>query len=296
MALAVVNTVLLSEKAELETYLDSFNKVEFLAVVKFILVTVIILPVLPNQDYTRFGLNPTRIWQIVILVSSVGFVGYFLSKRFGNKVSLWLSGILGGIVSSTATTVALGRIAQKSPEHSGMALQASILASAMMYVRILVLILVINPEFLPEMWWRLTLLFLVGVALSIRIRPSGESEEMATFPNLYNPFEIRPSIVFALAFVVLMIVTKLIEQRLGSTGLLVLSAVVGFTDITPYILSLLHPSAQMARPVVLALMLAMMSNTTAKSIYFASIVPDARRETFLRYGVWAALHIPLLIV
>jgi len=296
MALAVVNTVLLSEKAELETYLDKFDKVEFLAVVKFILVTVIILPVLPNQEYTSFGLNPTRIWQIVILVSSIGFVGYFLSKRFGNKVSLWLSGVAGGIVSSTATTVALARIAHKNPEHAGMALQASILASSMMYVRILVLILVINPAFLPAMWWRLTLLFLVGVVLSFRIRPSGESEEKAAFPNLQNPFEIRPSIVFALAFVVLMIVTKLIEQRLGSTGLLALSAVVGFTDITPYILSLLHPSAQMARSVVLALTVAMMSNTTAKSIYFASIVPEARRETFLRYGVWAALHIPLLVV
>ena len=296
MALAVVNTVLLSEKAELETYLDSFNKVEFLAVVKFILVTVIILPVLPNQEYTQFGLNPTRIWQIVILVSSIGFVGYFLSKRFGNKVSLWLSGIVGGIVSSTATTVALGRIARRSPDHAEMALQASILASSMMYVRILVLILVINPAFLPAMWWRLTVLFLVGVALSFRIRPAGEAEEMATFPNLHNPFEIRPSIVFGLMFVLLMVITKLIEQRLGSTGLLALSAVVGFTDITPYILSLLHPSATMARSVILALTVAMMSNTTAKSIYFASIVPEARKETFLRYGVWAALHIPLLIV
>ena len=296
MALAVVNTVLLSEKAELETYLDSFNKVEFLAVVKFILVTVIILPVLPNQDYTQFGLNPTRIWQIVILVSSLGFVGYFLSRRFGDKVSLWLSGILGGLVSSTATTVALGRIARRSPDHAGMALQASILASSMMYVRILVLILVINPAYLPAMWWRLTVLFLVGVALSFRIRPAGEVEETATFSNLHNPFEIRPSIVFALMFVLLMVVTKLIEQRLGSTGLLVLSAVVGFTDITPYILSLLHPSAAMVRSVILALTVAMMSNTTAKSIYFASIVPEARKETFLRYGVWAALHIPLLVV
>lgn len=296
MALAVVNTVLLSEKAELETYLDRFNKVEFLAVVKFILVTVIILPVLPNQEYTAFGLNPTRIWQIVILVSSIGFVGYFLSKRFGNKVSLWLSGVFGGIVSSTATTVAVARIAQKSPEHSGMALQASILASSMMYLRILVLILAINPSFLPAMWWRLTILFLVGVVLSFRVRPKGESEEMTTFPNLHNPFEIRPSLVFALMFVLLMVVTKLIEQRLGNTGLLAFSAVVGFTDITPYVLSLLHPSAAMARSVVLAIMVAMMCNTLAKSIYFASVVPSARREAFLRYGVWAALHLPLIFI
>lgn len=295
MALAVVNTVLLSEKAELETYLDRFNKVEFLAVVKFILVTVIILPVLPNKEYTEFGLNPTRIWQVVILVSSIGFVGYFLSKVYGNKVSLWLSGVLGGLVSSTAATVAVGRIAQKSPEHAGMALQASILSSSVMYLRTLVLILVVNPVFLPQMWWRMTLLALVGVLLSYRVRPKGESEETTTFPNLHNPFEIRPSIVFAMMFVLLLIVTKLIEQRLGDTGLLALSAVVGFTDITPYVVSLLHPTATMARSVVLAITLSMMSNTLAKAIYFASLVPGSRKESFLRYGVWAALHIPLLV-
>ncbi|HTY37170.1 MAG TPA: MgtC/SapB family protein [Bacteroidota bacterium] len=296
MALAVVNTVLLSEKAELETYLDSFNKVEFLAVVKFILVTVIILPVLPNQNYTPFDLNPTRIWQVVILVSSIGFVGYFLSKRYGNTVSLWLSGILGGIVSSTATTVALARVAQRNPEHSSMALQASVLSSSIAYLRILVLILVINPAYLGAMWWRLTLLFFIGVILSFRVRPSGETEEKTSFPNLHNPFEIRPSIVFALMFVLLMIVTKLIEQRLGSTGLLVLSTVVGFTDVTPFVLSLLHPSATMARSVILAVTVAMMSNTIAKSIYFALVVPETRRETFLRYGAWAALHVPLLMM
>ncbi len=296
MALAVVNTVLLSEKAELETYLDRFNKVEFLAVVKFILVTVIILPVLPNKEYTEFGLNPTRIWQVVILVSSIGFVGYFLSKKYGNKVSLWLSGVLGGIVSSTAATLAVGRIAQKSPEHSGMALQASILSSSVMYLRTLVLILVVNPLFLPQMWWRMALLAFAGVLLSYRVRPKGESEETTTFPNLHNPFEIRPSIVFALMFVLLLIVTKLIEERLGSTGLLALSTIVGFTDITPYVLSLLHPSEAMARSVVIAITLAMMSNTLAKAVYFAALVPVARRESLLRYGVWAILHIPLLVM
>jgi uncharacterized membrane protein (DUF4010 family) len=296
MALAVVNTVLLSEKAQLETYVDSFDKVEFLAVVKFILVTVIVLPVLPNQEYTEFLLNPTRIWKIVILVSSIGFVGYFLSKRFGSKVGLWLSGILGGIVSSTATTVAVGRIAQKHPEHTSMALQASVLASSIMYLRILVLILIINPVFLPSMWWRLVLLFFVGIVLSFRVRPGDETEETTTFPNLHNPFEIRPAVVFGVMFVLLMVVTKLIEQRMGNTGLLALSAVVGVTDIDPYILSLLHPSESMMHSVVLAIVVAMMSNTIAKGIYFSSLAPGARKETFLRYGVWATLHIPLLLI
>ncbi|HCA81236.1 MAG TPA: hypothetical protein DEP53_16005 [Bacteroidetes bacterium] len=296
MAIAVVNTVLLSEKAELETYVDSFNKVEFLAVLKFILVTVIILPVLPDKEFTEFRLNPTRIWQVVILVSTIGFVGYFLYKRFGNKVGLWLSGILGGIVSSTATTIAVGRIAQKSPNHIGMALQAAILASSMMYLRMLVLIMIINPAYLAALWWKLVLLFVVGIVLSIRSVPEGEAEEASSFPNLHNPFEVRPSIAFALMFVALTIVSQLIEQKLGSTGLLVFSGVVGITDVSPFILSLLNPSEPVTRAIIMAILMALMSNTLAKSVYFVVLAPAARKEAFLKYGVWATLHIPLIVL
>lgn len=295
MALAVVNTVLLSEKAELETYVDNFNKVEFLAVLKFILVTVIILPVLPDEEYTQFRLNPTRVWQVVILVSTIGFVGYFLYKRFGNKVGLWLSGVLGGIVSSTATTFALGRIARKSPDHRGMALQASILASSMMYLRILVLVMIINPSFLPFLWWKLVLLFFVGVLLSIRQVPKDELDQTDTFPNLHNPFEVRPALAFAVAFVLLSVVSKLIEERLGSTGLLLFSGAVGVTDVSPFILSLLNPAEPVSRSLVMAIVIALMSNTIAKSIYFVVLAPAARKEAFLKYGVWGMLHIPLML-
>jgi uncharacterized membrane protein (DUF4010 family) len=296
MAIAVVNTVLLSEKAELETYVDSFDKVEFLAVLKFILVTVIILPIVPDKEYTPFHLNPTHIWQVVILVSTIGFVGYFLYKRFGTKVGLWLSGVLGGIVSSTATTIAVGRIAQKSPDHLGMALQAAILASSMMYLRILVLVMIINPAYLPALWWKLVLLFVVGVVLSIRSVPEGETDEASTFPNLHNPFEVRPAIAFALMFVALSIVSKLVEQKLGSTGLLVFSGIVGVTDVSPYILSLLNPAEQASRAIIMAILVALMSNTLAKSVYFVVLAPAARKEAFLKYGVWAALHIPLIVL
>jgi uncharacterized membrane protein (DUF4010 family) len=102
--------------------------------------------------------------------------------------------------------------------------------------------------------------------------------------------------VFAVMFVVLMIATKLIEQRMGSAGLLTLSAVVGVTDIDPFILSVLHPTETMVRYVAMAIIVAMMSNTIAKSVYFAMLVPGARKETFIRYGIWATLHLPLLVM
>ena len=139
-ALGIVGTILLSEKSELESYVEKLDKSEFLAVLKFLLVTLIILPALPDKDYSQFKLNPTHIWQIVIMVSTIGFVGYFLMKKLGSKVGLSVSGLMGGIVSSTAVSIAVGNIAKRQPEQSGNALQASILASSIMYVRILIIL------------------------------------------------------------------------------------------------------------------------------------------------------------
>jgi len=294
MAIGVVNTILLSEKAALESYVERLSKVEFLATVKFLLVTVIILPVLPDQEYTQFKLNPTRIWQIVILVSTIGFVGYFLSKKFGHDLGLWLSGILGGIVSSTALTVAVGRIARQSPERAGGALQAALLGSSVMYLRILVLVWVINAGIVPMLWWRLILLWLVGVILAIRYRRLSKVVDHESLPTLQNPFEIRPAMMFALLFVVLSVVTGLVRENLGDRGLLALSAVVGASDIDPFILSMVHNTSQYSRIIVAAIIMAMMSNTIAKGIYFGVLSKTTRKETVVSYAIWAGLHVPLL--
>ena len=296
MALGVIATLLLAEKAQIETYVERLEKTEFLAVVKFLLVTVIILPALPDRGYTRFALNPAHIWQIVVLVSSIGFVGYFLSKRFGKRVGLWLSGLLGGIVSSTAVTVAMGRLAQRSPEQRGSALQATLLASAVMYLRILVLVWILNPAFMPDLWWRLVLLFIVGVALAVPVRPAHAVPSEPPTSTLQNPFEIRPAVVFASLFVVLSVATTLVKNAFGEAGLLTLSALVGVTDIDPFILSLIRGSAAVSRLIVTAILLAMMSNTIVKGVYFSMLVKPVRKATLWRFGLWAALHLPLALI
>jgi len=296
MAIGVVNTILLSEKAALESYVERLNKVEFLATIKFLLVTVIILPVLPNQEYTRFKLNPTSIWQIVILVSSIGFVGYFLSKKFGQRVGMWLSGALGGIVSSTALTMAVGRIARKHPERAEEALQASVLASSVMNLRVLVLIWVINSSVVWLLAWRLVILFLIGVALAIRIMWRNSANNEDGVPALQNPFEIRPAMAFALLFVILSVVTRFVQTSLGDSGVIGLSAVVGVTDVVPFILSLIQGADAMSKLIVPAIVLAMLSNTIAKGIYFAVLSPATRKETIITYSVWSLLHVPLVFI
>jgi uncharacterized membrane protein (DUF4010 family) len=296
MALAIVTTLLLSEKSEVESYVERLNKSEFLAVVKFILVTAIILPVLPNAEYTQFKLNPTAIWKIVILVSSLGFVGYMLMKKFGGSRGMWLSGLLGGIVSSTAVSVSAGRIARRTPEHSGGALQAALLASSVMHLRILALIWFLNPTYVPYLWWKLGALAGIGMVMAPRILTrDSTAKEIAEVETLQNPFEIKPAMFFAVFFVVISVVTMIIRNSFGNAGVLVLSGIVGVTDINPFILSLIN-NPGIERLFISAIVIATMSNTIAAGAYFGGQLQNKsiRNETFLRYGIWALLHIPFV--
>ncbi len=296
MALGVVNAILLSEKARLEAFVEGLNKAEFLATLKFLVVTVIILPVLPDQEYSRFKLNPAHIWQIVVLVSTIGFIGYYLSKKFGNKVGLWLSGMLGGIVSSTAVTVAAGRLAQSQPERSSSALQGAILSGSVMYVRMLILIAAINPQLVPLIWWKLAILAVCGIPLAMRLDHSEASSDTREVPGLQNPFEITPALMFAALYVVLLVVTEVVKTSVGIEGVLALSVVIGVSDITPFVLSLIHSADATHATMIMAILIAMMSNMVARGAYFWFLARSVRKQTAWRYILWSLLHLPLIFL
>jgi uncharacterized membrane protein (DUF4010 family) len=294
MALGVVNTMLLSEKARMEMFVERLDKSEFLAMLKFLLVTLIILPVLPDQEYTQYRLNPASIWKLVILVSTLGFVGYVFSKKLGDRVGLWLSGLLGGIVSSTAVTLAMGRMARREPERSRAALQASILAGSVMYIRILVLLAIVNPMLTPLAWWKFTGLATVGVGLALLVKAGTSAGPGQHNPELQNPFEITPALLFAGLFSVFSIITTLVTRALGEGGVIGLAAIIGVTDIDPFILSVVKGAGTALSLMVVVIIVAMMSNTIVKGIYFGVLVPGMRKQTLLWYGIWAALHLLVL--
>jgi uncharacterized membrane protein (DUF4010 family) len=296
MALGIFTTLLLSEKAGLEQYIEKLDKSEFLAVVKFLLVTLIILPALPDKYYTQFNLNPYRIWQIVILVSSIGFVGYFLMKKFGDKVGLWLSGLLGGIVSSTAVSIAMGNIAKKNEPLAKRAFQATILASSVMYLRILVIIYFLNAGIAYEIWWKLIILFFVGLLLAIILHDKNSDTPAGPISSIQNPFEIKPAILFASLFVILSIVTIWVKQFFGSAGLLVLSAIVGITDIDPFIVSVINKQLPVETIIGSAIIISMMSNAIVKGIYFGYLAKGLRKQVILYFTLWAAIHAILIFI
>jgi len=296
MALGVVNTILLSEKAMLESYVERLSKVEFLATVKFLLVTVIIFPVLPNQEFTAFHINPTKVWNIVIIVSTLGFVGYLLEKKLGRKLGLWISGVLGGIVSSTALTLSVGRLARTDPTRGQGALQAALLAGSMMYVRLLVLIWLISPAFLSGLWYRLLILTGIGIVLSLRVHAPHRETLGEEIPELQNPFEVRPALGFGVFFVLLSVVTVFVRDTVGAGGLLGLATLVGVFDITPFILSVVQTADPSQHILTSAILVSMMSNTVAKGAYFSFLSPATRKDTTWKYGLWAILHIPLILL
>lgn len=290
MALSILGTVLLQEKSEIQKRVSLLEPHEFHAMLKFLLVTLIVLPVLPDQGYTRFDLNPSTIWKIVVMVSSVGFGGYFLVKKLGGRMGLWVSGLVGGIVSSTAVAVATGRIAQKSPEKGGAALQATLLGSSIMYLRILALVWIVSPVYGLALSWKLPALCGIGVLLALTSRSpgTGKSESVST---LQNPFEIGPAMVFAGFFALFTIATTFVRDLFGVSGLLVLALVVGLVDIDPFILSVSRATS-LDSMLLSAIILAMLSNTVAKGLYFGTLAAPVRKDAFLRYGAWALLHLP----
>jgi uncharacterized membrane protein (DUF4010 family) len=296
MALGIFTTLLLSEKAELERYIEKLDKSEFLAVVKFLILTIIILPALPDKNYTQFELNPYRIWQIVILVSSIGFVGYFLMKKFGSKVGLWLSGLMGGIVSSTAVSIAMGNIAKKNELIAKRAFQATILASSVMYIRILVIIYLLNAGIAFGIWWKLFILFFVGLLLAATTRDKNPETSTEPISTIQNPFEIKPAVFFGFLFVLLSIVTIWVKQLFGGSGVLVLSAIVGVTDIDPFILSLINKRLPVGSIVDSAIIISMMSNTIIKGIYFGFLAKGLRKQVLLYFTIWVVVHIILLFI
>jgi uncharacterized membrane protein (DUF4010 family) len=295
IAMAVINTLLLSEKSALESYVERLDRSEFLATLKFLLVTVVIYPFLPRMEYTAYRLNPARIWQIVVMVSAIGFVGYILTRKLGPRAGLPLSGLMGGVASSTAVSVAAGRIAGANAAHAKPALQASLLAGSIMYIRLLVLIAIFGGGFVFDLDRRLLLLALTGFLLALTVRTRDGNVEAGTtaMPMMQNPVEIRIALLFAALFVGLRIATNLARDHFGHMGVLGLGTLAGLVDVDPFVLSLVQNPPAMRRAIQ-AVLLAVMVNTLAKGCYFAVLSRVNRWRTLWRYGLWAAAHVPLM--
>jgi len=268
-ALLYVSIVfILNSSKGVEKYIKDINIEEFETLGKMVLLSAVILPLLPDtKSLPYIPLSPFKIWLAVVVISAISYGGYILQKYFFHSKGYFLTGIFGGSYSSTATTVVLAR---KAKQLKGLnVIDAAIIsATSVMYLRLIVVALLFNFEIGKKLILPFVILSLLGFVISaFYLKSPGEkSEHLDIVDN--NPLELKTAFIFAFLFVAMMILTQFVTQHYGKPGLEILSFIVGFTDIDPFVLSILTGKFSVTSvQIVAAIMIAAGSNNLLKAIY-----------------------------
>jgi len=273
VALGVTLMVVLSLKVELHRFARRLSREDLIAVVKFGVITAIILPVLPNRGLgpPPFDvLNPYRIWLMVVLISGLGFLGYALSKVVGPRHGIGLTGVLGGMASSTAATLTFTQRSNNSGAAPYMRAfgAAVVVAWAVMFVRVLIEVGITNRSLLRYLWLPIALAGATAFVYSfiLYVRVDDQAEEAS--PVAANPFELVPAIKFGLFYAVILLVARLAQQYLGEGGILASSVVAGLADVDAITLTMAELSRSGEVDMVTAgraVTLAALANTFVKA-------------------------------
>ena len=271
--LVVVTVLIFTELKETFTTISKqIEKEEFITLAKFLIIAGIVLPIVPDKPFVSFlTLTPYKIWLAVVVISSISYFSYLLKKFVFPKSGIIISGILGGMYSSTATTIILARKSKENLSQKNNYASAIILATAMMYLRIAILMLVFNLVLFKVNFVFFLILFLISLIIGVIMffyRHNQEEEAEISLLKDKNPLEFRVAMLFMVLFVALSFITYYVLQFFGSSGLTVLSIVVGITDIDPFLITLFGGRYDVGIHLIsMATFQAIISNNILKLIY-----------------------------
>lgn len=267
-AIAVAMTVLLSLKPEIRSVAYNLTQQDIYATLKFAFISAIVLPVLPNQTFGPLDvLNPYKIWLMVVFISGISFLGYLLIKVVGPEQGIGLTGLLGGIASSTATTLSFAQRSHQDRELAKPFAMAIMIAWTVMFIRVLVVVGTLNRRLLDGLWMPIAASALVGLLYCVYLYFSQRTNETRDL-EYSNPFELGPALTFGSLYALMLVVSKAAEIYLGQTGLYISSVVAGLTDVDAITLSLVDlfsaPQGIGLMTASRAIVLAAISNTVVK--------------------------------
>jgi uncharacterized membrane protein (DUF4010 family) len=251
---------------------------EIFTFTKFLLLTFVILPIVPDQGFTSFALNPYKTWLIVVAISGVSYGSYLLEKLAKGTGGIRLAALLGGAYSSTFTTFVMAKQSReaKSPHcYSG----SILMASGVMYLRFLVLIALFNGELahrLLSSFVALGALGILGGWAWSAIQDGGSSEIQQNY-QAKNPLELATAFSLAVLFALFMVATSYAVTRLGSGGIYGMAAITGLAPVDPFIMGLTQTAGRLT-PMGLAaggVVVAAASNNFAKAI-IAAVLGDSK--------------------
>jgi uncharacterized membrane protein (DUF4010 family) len=289
LAFVVVILILTEIKSNLITFTKKFSEEEFITLAKFIAITGIILPLLPDKNISpQILVSPYHIWLTVVVVSGISYVSYLLKKFVFPDSGLLLTGVLGGLYSSTATTMILAK-QDKQGSAGNQVIPAIMVANAMMYLRLLFLAFIFNQSIAKLLIVPFLIMFVVCLALSkltdqrtlSRDDPQFKADQ-SVVQDHKNPLEFKTAALFGLLFVIFGLLTDYVMKNYGNSGITGLSFVVGVTDIDPFLLNLLQQKTVISETIiVLAFINATISNNILKMIYASTICSRPSRKKLL---------------
>ena len=288
--LAALTMIVLGIKQVSHSWTRRFTNEDIRSTLQFVAVTGVILPLVPNEGYGPYeAINPYSLWLMVVLISGLGFVGYILMRLLGARAGVILTGLVGGLASSTATTLAFGRESKTYPELSGGFALAIVLACTIMLGRVLIILGFIYPPFIQALWLPFTIMALPGLIYAAFVGMiSRQSKEATEIPDLKNPLGLSIAVKFALIYGVVSFRGKLLSQTNLSDGLLALSFLSGLTDMDAIALSItnnLKDGSVVRQLATQALILSAIANTILKAgLVFSIGAPQLKKHIAIALG------------
>lgn len=294
VALAIATAAVLAFKEPLHGLVDRIGREDLEAALKLLIATFIVLPVLPDEPVDPWGvLNPYSMWWLVILISALSLAGYAATRAFGQGHGLVLTGLAGGLVSSTAVTLGFARQSRERGQVSVEAMASGLLlAWAVMFARVGVAVALVHRPLLAQLAGPLGAMGGAGLAAALvaytrarRAAAAGRAPEV----NLRNPFRLTASIRFALFFAATLLVVELVRRSLPEGGLYAVAALAGLTDVDAITLSMaeLARSGDPAGVAAGAITVAALTNTLVKCGLVAALGSARLRRVVL----WATAAI-----
>lgn len=273
-AAAVVAALLMSYKTLLHGWLGNLESAELHAVLKLLLISVVVLPLLPDRGYGPWqALNPYAIWWMVVLIATISSAGYFAVQIGGARQGTLFTGLFGGLASSTAVTLQFARAARQEPASAPLLATAILLACGTMFPRMFLVASMLNPALLQPLLLPALAMALVVYLPALWFWRETRREKLALDSPLKNPFELGPALVFGALLAAVMLFGEALRHAFGDAGLLALSAASGITDVDAITLSLSRMStSDVTVPVaVLGIVIAAATNTLAKAAMAAGV-------------------------
>jgi uncharacterized membrane protein (DUF4010 family) len=276
LSTTVIVIALLGYKPVLHQWLTRMEEREIYAGIKLLVISVVLLPLLPNEGYGPYdSLNPYWIWWMVVLICTLSFIGYFAIKFAGNRAGTLLTAIFGGLASSTAVTLSFAQFAR---EHSAKQLFMGgvLFASSIMFIRVIIEVSVVNRALLSTIWIPLAVMFILVIAGGLWLwkHQSNDSSDPEQKINLKNPFQLGMAIKFGALLALILLLSEAVKDLFGDAGIYTLAIVSGLMDVDSITLSLSKMALGDLNPdtASIGIILASATNTLVKGLIFAFLV------------------------